>query len=324
MSTIQTPEYKFLKGLISVIMPCYNAEKYLDESINCVLKQTYSNVELIIIDDGSTDSSIKILESWQDKIKTIYQTNQGPGPARNRGIEMASGEYIAFLDSDDYWELDCLEVLHKALTDSDNAALSYCGWQNVGAAPNRCFPYIPPDYELEDKAERFLRSAAPWPIHGALIRHEILKEVGGFDEQWATCMDYDLWLRIGIKWPIVRAEKVLAYYRHHSTGQITSKQWRQAKNVLLVKENFIRNHASLVKHIPKQRLKELVVNAYINRGYDSYWKRDLVSAHKIFRTALLKGYFKLKDLKYFIPSLLPENLFIKLVASMEDTTKERI
>lgn len=309
-----------MKPLISVIMPCYNAESHLKTSINNVLSQTYPNVELIVIDDGSTDSSVSILEEFGSDITIILQENAGPGPARNRGIEKSSGEFIAFLDADDYWELHCLQALYDALSNTD-AGLSYCGWQNVGGPPNRCQPYIPPDYENENKVESFLKAASLWPIHAALVRSENIKSIGNFDEQWATCMDYDLWLRLSTKWPIIRVEQVLAYYRHHDGGQITSTQWRQARNVLLVKEYFIANNPELVSHLSKEKISEFTDGAFLKRGYDAYWKRDLVSAQKIFRISLQRKAGKLKDLKYLIPALLPERLYFKLIKFMDGSSK---
>ena len=314
-TTIKLPN-TFIKDRISVVMPCFNTERYLKSSIDSVLKQAYPNIELIVIDDGSTDNSKEILKQYGNQITTLFQDNQGPGPARNRGIEVATGEFIAFLDSDDYWDSRCLALLYAALKNSD-AVLSYCGWQNVGGAANKCQPYIPPDYEHNDKVEQFLKTAAPWPIHAALVRHDILLKVGAFDEQWSTCMDYDLWLRIGTQWPIKLVEEVLAFYRHHSSGQITSKQWRQAMNVLQVKLNYIKTHPTLIQHLSEQRLKELTTEAYLKRGYDAYWKRDLVSAHRIFRVCLKHGYYKVSDFKYLLPAILPEVLFKQLVGLMD-------
>lgn len=309
-----------MNDLISVVMPCFNAENHLEASINNVLSQTYPNVELIVIDDGSTDNSRDILQKFDSDITFILQENTGPGPARNRGIERSSGKYIAFLDADDYWEPHCLQALHDALINTD-AGLSYCGWQNIGGPPNRCQPYIPPDYEDENKVESFLKSASLWPIHAALVHSEIIKDMGGFDEQWTTCMDYDLWLRISTKWPILRVEQVLAYYRHHDGGQITSTQWRQAKNVLLVKEHFIANNPELVRHISKSKLSELTDGAFLKRGYEAYWKRDLISAQKIFRISLRRMGFSIKDLKYLLPSILPEKWFFKFIKIMEGSSK---
>jgi len=306
-----------VRGRVSVVMPCYNAEAHLADSINSVLGQSHQDVELIVVDDGSVDGSGTILKSYGERISTIFQQNKGPGPARNQGIARATGQYVAFLDADDYWEQECLQQLFNVLEGSE-AALSYCGWQNVGGPANRSNPYIPPDYEKSDKVEQFLRTAAPWPIHAALVRHDILQAVGCFDEQWATCMDYDLWLKIGTGAPIVRVEKVMAYYRHHGTTQITSKQWRQALNVLLVKKQFIKSHPDRVRHLSQGKLRGLTYGAYLERGLDAYWKRDLVSAHHIFRSCLADGYFKPKQLKYMLPAVLPEKLFIKLIGGMDD------
>lgn len=309
-------KHEALPGLISVIMPCFNGEKYLREAIESVRQQTYPYVELIVVDDGSTDGSRDILREYGEQVVFLEQKNQGPYPARNLGIQASRGEFIAFLDADDYWRPDCLELLHKALAGS-NAAAAYCGWQNIGLPGGRGAPYVPPDYEAGNKAEQFLRAAAPWPIHAALVRRSVLDEVGSFDLQWPTCMDYDLWLRIGFSRPIVRVEEVLAFYRHHNEGQITSKQWRQARNSWLVKKKFVESNPAAVAGIPSARLKELIDGGLLRRGYDAYWKRDLVSAQKIFRMALRAGGWGLKDMKYLLPALLPEKLYQSLIGKSD-------
>ena len=104
------------KGLITVVLPIYNVEKYLDRCINSVVKQTYSNLEILLIDDGSTDKSSVICDEWakkDERIKVIHKENQGLGMARNTGIDNASGEYICFFDSDDFIDEETLEVSYK-------------------------------------------------------------------------------------------------------------------------------------------------------------------------------------------------------------------
>lgn len=306
--------------LITVIMPCYNAAAFIEEAISSVLNQTYNNIELIIIDDGSSDESTAIvnrqISQHPESIKILLQDHKGPYPARNLGLDHARGEYVAFLDADDWWRLDCLEFLYKAMA-IDDAAVAYCGWQNIGLDGPRGEPYTPPDYETGNKLETFLRAAAPWPIHAALVRHSVIKEIGGFDLALTTCMDYDLWLRIGSERTIRLVPEVMAFYRHHTLGQITSKQWIQARNSWLVKKKFITEHPALTSRIPKTRLRELVDGGLIRRGYDAYWKRDLVSAQKIFRLALRTFGWKISDLKYLLPSLLPQKLYFSLIKSSD-------
>ncbi|EEI50021.1 glycosyltransferase family 2 protein [Proteus mirabilis] len=116
--------------LVSIIMPCFNSEKYISEAIESVLKQTYSNFELIIIDDNSTDSTLKIINSFRDNRITIisFDENQGAGVARNKGIEVANGRFIAFLDSDDLWSKNKLEAQIKFMLDN-NYHLTYSYYQ---------------------------------------------------------------------------------------------------------------------------------------------------------------------------------------------------
>jgi glycosyltransferase involved in cell wall biosynthesis len=328
--------------LISVITPCFNAEKYLHEAIESVMGQTYTNIELIVVDDGSTDNSIDIAKSFGDSVILLKQDNKGPYPARNRGLRASNGKFIAFLDADDYWRADCLEKLHAALCNSD-AVLAYCGWQNIGIEGGGGKPYIPPDYESGNKVELFLQHAAPWPIHAALIRRSALEEVGGFSERlfscWPihaalirrsaleevggfserlfSCMDYDLWLRIASSQNIKRVNEALAFYRHHSKSQITSKKWEQARNVWSIKRNFIKQYPELVADTLPSTLKNLIDGELHHRAYEAFWKRDLVSARRIFRMLLRTGYWELKDLKYIIPALLPESMYIDLIKKID-------
>lgn len=316
-----------MSPLISVIMPCYNAAPYLEEAVRSVMGQTFPDVELLIIDDGSTDASIEIAERLRDehpgRIRLFRQANRGPYVARNLGLEHVRGEFVAFLDADDWWTPDCLEKLHAALV-SSNATLAYCGWQNVGATDRSNAPYVPPDYEAGDKAAMFLSAAAPWPIHAALTRGTALRTAGGFDTDWSSCMDYDLWLRIGVAGRIVLVPEAMAFYRHKVGGQITSRQWVQAENSWRVKKKFIATHPKQVAHLGADQLRELTDGAYLQRGLQAYWRRDLTTAWHVFRRALRNGGWKPADLKYLLPALLPETLYSMLIATIDGRPDDRI
>ncbi|MBI3154309.1 MAG: glycosyltransferase [Burkholderiales bacterium] len=298
-------------------MPCYNAAAYLEEAVASVMRQTHPAVELIVVDDGSRDGSPAIVErlaaQHPGRIRLVAQANAGPYPARNHGLKLARGDFIAFLDADDWWREDFVARLLAALAADETVALAYCGWQNVGLAGGRGDPFVPPDYEQEDKAARFLRAAAPWPIHTALVRRRVLDEVGGFDTDLPTCMDYDLWLRIAVSRPIRLVPEVMAFYRHHQSGQITSTQWRQARNTWFVKKKFVREHPELVRHLSRAQQRQLIEGGLLKRGYDNFWRRDLESAQRIFRMALAKGGWAPRDLKYLLPALLPPRLYRRLV-----------
>lgn len=303
--------------LVSVVMPCFNAAPFVREAVDSVLSQRHPNVELIVVDDGSTDASRDILRSYGKRLTLLEQSNRGPYPARNLGLGHVRGEFVAFLDADDWWAPDFIDRLCAPLLTAPDAALAYCGWRNVGLAGPRGEPYVPPDYEADSKTARFLRAAAPWPIHAALTRKSVLDEVGGFDTDLPTCMDYDLWLRIAMTRPIVRVPEVLAFYRHHDVGQITTAQWRQAENSWRVKRKFLREHPQFAAGLSADELRELIDGGLLRRGYDNYWQRDLVSARRIFRFALRVGAWRLTDLRYLLPALLPEALYLALIAQAD-------
>ena len=111
-----------MNKLISIIMPVYNAEKYLNRSIESIMNQTYNNIEIILVNDGSTDNSLEICTSYQEKdnrIKLINQANKGVSFARNKGIDEATGDYIMFIDSDDYVEKNMIEDMVSKITEDD-------------------------------------------------------------------------------------------------------------------------------------------------------------------------------------------------------------
>ena len=116
--------------LISVIVPVYNVEKFLDKCISSIVNQTYKNLEIILIDDGSTDESVQICDKWQEKdnrVRLTHKENTGVSDTRNIGLEKTTGEYICFVDSDDYIEPDYIENLYKSLTENnaDIASITY-------------------------------------------------------------------------------------------------------------------------------------------------------------------------------------------------------
>lgn len=315
----------FAPSRISVIMPCYNAAAFVEEAVNCVMNQTYPDVELIVVDDGSTDGSTNILQDlaarYAPRIRLHFQDRQGPYPARNLALKHAQGGYVAFLDADDYWTPDALEKLASELN-ANPADIAYCGWQNVGEGAPGTEPYIPPDYSQMDTAAEFLRSC-PWPIHAALVRREAIDAVGGFSDRHFSAMDYDLWLRLYAHTQrIVRVPEVMAFYRWHGKGQISKTKWKQVLDALQVRRDFVAHHPERVAHLPMDRVVELSDGFLLREAYRAYWQRNLTDAQKLFRRAFIQGLWKASDLKYLLPALLPGAWFQWLVVK-SDRLKEK-
>lgn len=308
----------------SIIMPCYNAASHLAKSVGSVLAQTKDDWNLIIVDDGSTDTSwqeLQRLAATDPRIRVFRQNNVGAGAARNRALLEAHTSYTAFLDADDTWHPEFLEVMEATLDNDPSAGIAYCGWQNLGLGGGRDDPFVPPDYENSGKTESLL-GGCRWPIHAALVRTHAINDSGRFDESLSSCMDFELWLRLGTIHRLVLVPRVLAYYHHHDGEQITRNLARIALNHWRAQQKFLRANPLVRDMLGKLRVRELTDGELLKRGYASYWKRDLTAARQIFRAVMAHGYGKAKDWVYMLPSLLPMPIH-KLLLQMLDNGQDK-
>lgn len=309
---------------ISIVMPCHNAAVHLPASVGSVLAQTFGDWELIAVDDGSTDGTLAWLRAQTDKrIRTLAQANRGVSSARNAGLAEAGGTWVAFLDADDTWAAGFLEKMLAALQAHPEAALAYCGWQNVGLPGGRGEPFVPPDYENAAKAET-LFAGCRWPVHAALVRREAVLAAGGFDAELKNAEDYALWLRAATAAPIVRVPEVLAFYHFHGGTQASSNRARAALQQLRAQQDYLDDHPAFLHRMGRKRVRSLTLGELLKRGYACYWQRDLPAARAIFRAVMKQGYGTLRDWKYMLPAWLPESWHRRLIglhnARQPDTT----
>lgn len=294
--------------VVSVIMPCYNAEAFLPASIGSVLAQTLSNWELIAVDDGSRDGTLDWLRSQSDpRIRVLTQENGGVSAARNAGLGLARAPLVAFLDADDTWNDEFLLSMVGALENQPAAALAYCGWQNLGISGPRGQPFIPPDYETTDKVVN-LFTGCRWPIHAALVKRDAVLAAGGFDPQLKNAEDYALWLEIARRAPIVRVPRVLAFYHFHGGHQASGHRARAALHLLAAQRDFLRRHPGFSHRLGWRGRRRIMYGGLLRQAYDCYWKRDLSAARALFRRTMAAGYGRLSDWKYMLPALLPLGL----------------
>lgn len=309
---------------VSIVMPSYNAAAHIARSIASAQAQTHEDWELLVVDDGSTDGSGDIVTNFvasDPRIRAFRQPNAGAGAARNLGIAEARASFLAFLDADDTWHPEFLEAMIATLEAEPNASIAYCGWQNIGLGGGRDEPFVPPDYEHAGKTEALLESCR-WPIHAALARTALVRDSGGFDVSLSSCMDFDLWLRLGARARLTRVPLVLAYYYHHGGGQITQNRLRVALNHWRVQQKFLRDNPAAKAAIGYARVREMTTGTLLRHGYACYWTRDLPAARQIFREVMRQHYGKLTDWKYMLPALLPEGMHRGLM-SMRDSKRKR-
>ena len=188
------------KPQVSVIIPTYNRAWVIEEAIDSVLAQDYTEFELIVVDDGSTDHTSDVLDSYRNVIKVFPQKNKGVSAARNRGIAEASGKFIAFLDSDDLWLPQKLTVQIEFFDQTPDALICQTEeiWIRNGLRVNPKKRHKKPSGMIfKPSLKLCLVSPSATMIHRGLF-----DRVGVFDETLPACEDYDLWLRISCRFPI--------------------------------------------------------------------------------------------------------------------------
>jgi len=224
--------------LVSVIIPTYNKSQYLREAIKSVLNQTYKNIEVIVVDDGSTDNTKEIVESFNDsRIIYIFQENKGPAIARNTGIKKAQGEYIAFLDSDDLWLKEKLEKQVDFMEKNSEIGLLGTGCYEVTdkgkIIGKKIFP-IKNKILQKDliKYNSFIQSSV-------MIRKEVFDKVGLYDKSFRESEDYELWLRIAGNYKVRNLAEALTIKRYYREGLSPAKDKKQLYFVLEAKKAAI-------------------------------------------------------------------------------------
>ena len=242
-----------LDSLVSIIMPAYNAEKYIGDSIKSVLAQTYSNWELIVVDDGSTDGTAAVVREFVDRdnrIKYFFQENGRLGKARNTGIGHAAGPLIAFPDSDDLWIETKLEVQLKAMAENNADVVFSNAWVFTDANPANETEKLRSTVGLFSGPDFFdsLVRRPQIPVLTALLKKTALAKSGLFEEAkpYHGSEDYDLWIRLAKAGCVFYGmDAVLARYRRHETA-MTAAASNMFKPMLLV----------VRRHIDDTRLSE--------------------------------------------------------------------
>lgn len=302
---------------VSVVMAVHNAVAFLDQALDSALGQRGVRHEVIVVDDGSTDRTPELLTRADPRLRVIRQANRGRSEARNRGIAAASGRYVAFLDGDDWWEPSFLAEMCAALERAgDEYGLAYCGWQNVGLPGGRGEPFIPPEYECPNKIALLLENCR-WPLHGALVRRELLLRAGGFPSDMAFSEDFALWLEIAPFTRMVRVPKVLAYYRHHKGAEQAPSAAHLALCHLAAQRRFLARHPGVRRMLGGRVVRRLTLGELRRRALAAYWQRDLRSARILFRRLLRGGYAGLADLRLMLPALLPARWHEALVLARD-------
>lgn len=222
---------------VSVVIPTYNSARYVTQAVDSVLNQTYTDFEILVVDDGSTDETAEVMRRYEPRVRYIRQSNGGVALARNRGIEEASGQYIAFLDADDTWFADKLERQVTALENSSNHRVCYTAFTVVDSDLN-------PLGTIRSKRvgsaleDLLLRGNVVGSICTLLCERSLLETSGGFDPRLSQCADWDMWVRLAAETDFLYIDEPTVTYRQHATNMSRNASLLEHDSLYVLEKGF--------------------------------------------------------------------------------------
>lgn len=301
-----------LRPRVSVVIPTYNSAATVKEAIESVLAQTYSNFEVVVIDDGSTDETPSVMRQFGARIRSFRQENQGVSAARNTGIQRSRGEYVAFLDSDDLWLPEKLAEQISWLEADPNLGLVYCDWAVVSGEAVLQNSY------LEDLPgasgyvfDELIQSGAGFILtSGVVVRRSCLDDVGDFDKSLAIVQDCDLWLRISYRWKVRLVDKRL-FTKRNWDGSLSSNLRKTALERVALFQKTLKELPGMTPRSRKLVHRQLSLN-YWDVGYDEFDGLSFRKARKNFMSSLRHDWTNAKALAYLVATFLPTS-FVRVV-----------
>jgi glycosyltransferase involved in cell wall biosynthesis len=231
--------------LVSVVVASFNMARYLPATLRSALGQTYSNVEVIVVDDGSTDDTPAVMESFlkDPRVRYVPQRNGGQASAKNRGIRESRGEFVAFLDSDDLWAPDKLALQIPLFLRSGSVGVVYARYVEIDAEGN----------EGQVNNNVFHRGLVSGPLlvfnfigfSTSVVRRECFETLGVFRDDLGMGIDYDLWLRFSPRYEFDYVDRPLMYYRVWA-GQMSNNCQRRYQNGMRIMGEFLAQHGGAV------------------------------------------------------------------------------
>ncbi|MGV3696156.1 glycosyltransferase family 2 protein [Flavobacterium sp.] len=260
----------------SVIIPVFNKAPFIEKTLKSVLAQTFTDFEIIIVNDGSTDQSgAKILAFEDSRIRYFAKANEGVSSARNFGIDKAEGDYICFLDADDYWYPDFLQTVYSYIQKVPEKVFGLAYENEIADTllPAQYSFEKTSDYEVLDYFEASLKTPVLW-TSSAAFHKEVFNEIGNFKVGMQNLEDIDLWIRIGLKYPVVFIWKVQSRYGYDRQGLSKNKRMAQSKIDFSEYGLLEKTNKNLKIYLDLNRYALAIKSKLINdcNGFDHYYK----------------------------------------------------
>lgn len=297
--------------LVSIIVPLYNGEKFIGQCLQSLVGQRYPNKEIIVVDDGSTDSGADVVKAFGDEVIYIYQDNAGSAVARNTGIENAKGDFIAFNDGDDIWAPNRLHQQVAFLQAHTEYGVATGSFGHV----DEHFLFSQAQPVDDSKMPEIVAERSGWVYHtlfetswyhiiAALVRREILDKVR-FVPRFRRGQDFDFWLQLAHHTQIAQLDTVYAYYRKNSDS-ISHKPHVRNYRVEIM-ENAVKTMGTASRSgesISKSELNKWFYKSWFEHGYELYLAKWYKSALKSFFNAMKYKPLRLGSYKFMLRCLL--------------------
>ncbi|MDZ7960053.1 MAG: glycosyltransferase [Aulosira sp. DedQUE10] len=245
--------------LISVVLPVFNGEKTIYETIQSVLNQTFVNWELIIINDGSQDSTLEIIKKFEfadPRLRIFSYLNAGLAASRNRGIALSLGEYISFIDADDIWTSDKLKSQLTALQEHPKAFVAY-SWTNYIDADGNFVKFGGHTTDTGDVYQKLLLWNFVENGSNPLVRKEVFTIVDGFDESLIASEDWDMWLRLASRYEFVVVPEVQILYRLSMNSMSANLKRQESTCLTVINKAFADPRAASLGHLKNCTLSNI-------------------------------------------------------------------
>ncbi|AFY50939.1 putative glycosyltransferase [Nostoc sp. PCC 7524] len=244
-------------SLVSVIIPVFNGEKTIRKTLDSILSQTLKDLEIIVINDGSSDSTEEIVKNISDERLQIFSyPNAGLPASRNRGVSHANSEFISFIDADDIWTQNKLESQLKSILASESAAVSY-SWTDYIDENGKIVKSGRRVTNVGDVYSKLLISNFLENGSNPLIRRSALATVGGFDESLTAAEDWDMWLRLAAHYDFVIVPEVQILYRISLNSMSTNLKRQESASLIVIERAFSEPKALALQHLKKRSLAYL-------------------------------------------------------------------
>ncbi|OYD96672.1 glycosyl transferase family A [Nostoc sp. 'Peltigera membranacea cyanobiont' 210A] len=308
--------------VISVIIPAYNSEKTIRETIESVLNQTFANFELIVINDGSQDSTLEVVTQIQDsRIKVFSYSNAGGNVSRNRGLHRAVGEFVSFLDADDLWTPDKLQSQLQALQENTTATVAYSWTDYIDENGEIVLSgtHITANGDIYEKLllTNFLENGS-----NPLIRREALIKLGGFDESLSAAQDWDMWLRLACQFDFVCVPSVQILYRI-SANSVSANLIRQEKACLQVLERAYKERPLALKSTRNLSLTNLYKYLTCKALQKPFNRQNALTGAKFLWNYILNNSSRFQRINFTLKLLLKIFIMILMPTLLENITNQR-